>query len=748
MRTVLIALIGLATLAAEPLKQGDHFQINGKTISITKIDSLPVVENEFSKRFKWDSSENPKLKELRQKYRLDEVIAPGKDEFEKQLLLLDWANHRFKKFGKPSSPARGAREILEAIDQGHTFFCAHYADVFASAAASMGWIDRPLALRRPDNWGSGSTEHSSTEIWSNQFRKWVMLDPTFAMYVEKDGVPLNAWEIRQEWFYNDAKGLIFVLDKDRKRYRKSDMPVFRGQHAGFGHLVLDGGAINPYGFIGYIPNNDLMDRGPDYGGMFITKDKICDGTKWHTRIGPSDPAHEPYFPINQAAMEIVLDGDVFKVGLKTLTPNFKTYLVRKGDGPWMASGDSVLWKPRGPVNRLEVKTINKFGVEGPLSVAVVEVGHQADTGRQAASETQEAIAKVEIGKNRELRVNGKPFFPLMSWAQRSTRFELLKSLGFNAFCGGRASDYLPAAEKAGGYAMVGFDEKFIAHPALLAWTHNDEPDLGFDKGGKPRKSAEEVVADYQRIRGKDTSRPVFLNLTSGFIEMGGKKLSDERRRYYQTVAGGADILSFDYYPIYGWNRPDRLMWVAEGITQLRTFGGEKRPVMECIETSKGSQWVDYGKQIDVKPMHTRAEVWMAIIRGATGIMYFTHAWRPAFNEFEPTEEMRGELKRLNAQITRLTPVIVADEFGGKVQIAFEDGIHGEIMARQHEGSVYLFANNLDLKWRAGRATIAMEGLKKGTKIEVVDEGREIVAEEGRFPDQFEPLVVHVYRIIR
>ncbi|HEV8290845.1 MAG TPA: transglutaminase domain-containing protein, partial [Tepidisphaeraceae bacterium] len=170
------------------LKPGEKFDIGRKSGVVSKIDTLPLVENEFTQRFKWDSFDNPKLKELKEKYRLDEVVASGKDEFEKQLLLLDWVNHRFKKFGKPDSPARGAKEILEAIDQGHTFFCSHYGDVFVSAAASMGWIDRPLALRRPDNWGSGSTEHTSTEIWSNQFRKWVMLDPTFAMYVEKDGL--------------------------------------------------------------------------------------------------------------------------------------------------------------------------------------------------------------------------------------------------------------------------------------------------------------------------------------------------------------------------------------------------------------------------------------------------------------------------------------------------------------------------------------------------------------------------------
>src|SRR6266566_1181363 len=136
--------------------------------------------------------------------------------------------------------------------------------------------------------------------------------------------------------------------------------------------------------------------------MFISKDKVCEGTKWHTRVGPKDPASEPYFPMGQAAIEVFSEADGLKVALKTLTPNFKTYLSRINGGEWKESGDAIGWKVRDGGNRLEVKTINKFGVEGPVSLVVVDV--------EAVG-----IQKVEVGKNRELRVNGKPFFPLMSW---------------------------------------------------------------------------------------------------------------------------------------------------------------------------------------------------------------------------------------------------------------------------------------------------------------------------------------------
>ncbi len=371
---ILMALGAAASAADNPtaaLNAGESFSLGGKQAVVRKLDFLPLVENDYSRRFKFDAASNPKLAQLRAQNKLDEVVAPGKDEFDRQVLLLDWVNRRFKKFGTPSAKPHGALEILHDIDDGHTFFCAHYADVLASAAASLGWIDRTLALRRPAKTGSG--EHSSTEIWSNQFGKWILFDPTFAMYVEKDGQPLNAYELRQEWFYNEGKDLTFVLGKDRQRYKKADLPLFRQRFAGFGDLKLDDGALDVYAFIGYVPNTDLMDAGPDYGQMFITRDKLCDGTEWHKRVNPAKPAEEPYFPLGQAALELVPAGEQVRVNLKTLTPNFKTFEVRTDDGPWKPCGSAVDWQLHAGANRLEARTLNAFDVQGHVSVAEIEL---------------------------------------------------------------------------------------------------------------------------------------------------------------------------------------------------------------------------------------------------------------------------------------------------------------------------------------------------------------------------------------
>src|SRR5204863_6931946 len=202
----------------------------GRQATVRKFDTLPVIESEYTKRLRFDGADNPKLKERRATYTLDEVVAGGKDEFDRQLLLLDWTHRQFKKFGRPTANPKGALEILKNVAEGHTFFCSQYGETFISAAASLGWIDRALALRRHRDYpGAGSPEHTSTEIWSNQYRKWIMLDPTANMHVEKDGVPLNAYEIRTEWFSHEGKDLVFSIGKERKKHRKADLPIFLGR---------------------------------------------------------------------------------------------------------------------------------------------------------------------------------------------------------------------------------------------------------------------------------------------------------------------------------------------------------------------------------------------------------------------------------------------------------------------------------------------------------------------------------------
>jgi hypothetical protein len=170
-----------------------------------------------------------------------------------------------------------------------------------------------------------------------------------------------------------------------------------------------------------------------------------------------------------------------------------------------------------------------------------------------------------------------------------------------------------------------------------------------------------------------------------------------------------------------------------------------RPVYAWIETSRGGQYTGpLERQKAVTGRHIRAEVWMAICRGATAIGYFTHVWKPAYSQFGVPDENRRALAEVNGQITRLAPAILGRPLARKTACAGADA-KLDALFRDHDGATYVFAVNYDERDKATRGTFEVEGLAAGTTVEVVDEGRTLTAGDGRFSDAFEPLAVHVYR---
>jgi hypothetical protein len=239
-----------------------------------------------------------------------------------------------------------------------------------------------------------------------------------------------------------------------------------------------------------------------------------------------------------------------------------------------------------------------------------------------------------------------------------------------------------------------------------------------------------------------------MTLTGHFLPFFEKWSAEQRTTLYPEYIKAADVIGYDIYPIYGWNKPEWLHLVHDGTAQLRRLAGD-RPVYAWIETSRGSQWTGaLENQKPVLPMHIRAEVWMALCRGATAIGYFTHIWKPEYKQFGVPPENVQAMRAINDQITRLAPVILSGPAKVKAAIQLDGQLKADIMARQYEGEVYLFAVNYDPQQKAGRAVIEVEGLEAGTRIEVVEEDRVIEAAKGAFTDDFGPLAVHIYRIRR
>jgi len=281
---------------------------------------------------------------------------------------------------------------------------------------------------------------------------------------------------------------------------------------------------------------------------------------------------------------------------------------------------------------------------------------------------------------------------------------------------------------------------------------------GFDADGEnlllapprhePRARPPETLEKHRAIKTADPSRPVFMTLTGHFHPHFQKWTDRQRDSLYPAYVAAADVVGYDIYPIYGWNKPQWIYLVHDATERLVELAGT-RPVYAWIETSRGGQWTGpLEGQTEVTPAHIRAEVWMAICRGATAIGYFTHVWKPSYAQFGVPEENRKAIREINGQITRLTPAILGRESQGTVTIEAGSDAKLDVMAKEHDGKLYVFAVNYDERLVKSKATVGVKDLPAGTQVTVLDEDRTICSKAGSFADEFEPLAVHVYRIDR
>lgn len=360
---------------------------------------------------------------------------------------------------------------------------------------------------------------------------------------------------------------------------------------------------------------------------------------------------------------------------------------------------------------------------------------------------------VEIGANRELRVEGRPFFPLMNFYQSPASFENAAKMGLNAYFMPGAKpppkDYLDALWQRKLYGMVPFDAAAVGHPALLAWVQPHEPDRAYLLSQKAEMSPQKMAEAYAAIKKADPSRPVVLDLSPEYLSKAefARNVTDEQKRTaYPAYAKAGDILTYNVYPVWGLNKPEKIDWVAEAADDLRLLVGRKKPFLAMIETTTGWREIKPEEQKPLSIDDIRSEVWMAITHGATGIIYFTHRFKPAFSEHGIDDARHAELKKLNEQITRLAPAILDADAAEQPTVAIEGGLAVSVLGKIHQGRLYIIAQNIDMQRRGGRGAVTVKGLKAGTTVEVVDEGRTIAAEDGKFADTFGPLAVHIYRV--
>jgi hypothetical protein len=347
------------------------------------------------------------------------------------------------------------------------------------------------------------------------------------------------------------------------------------------------------------------------------------------------------------------------------------------------------------------------------------------------------------------------FFPMAVWLQSPANAQRYRAIGINTYVGlwrGPTEEQLDILDKAGMHLICGQDQRslrFKGRPTIVGWMHGDEPDnarsLGSGKGYGPPIPPARIVEGYRRIRKADPDRPVMLNLGQGVAWDGwhGRRVRTNHPEDYPKYLEGCDIASFDIYPA-SHEKPEiagQLWYLPYGVARLRRWTDGRKDVWCCIETTR----ID---NVNCKPTpnQVRSEVWMALIHGAKGIIYFAHQFKPKFIEagLLADEEMAREVAAINRQVRELAPILKSPDVAGATMVTSSQArVPIDFVVKRHDGQMYLFA----VAMRQGEATATFKmSDPTDARVEVLGEGRTIRSVGGRWEDRFTDYQFHLYQI--
>lgn len=359
--------------------------------------------------------------------------------------------------------------------------------------------------------------------------------------------------------------------------------------------------------------------------------------------------------------------------------------------------------------------------------------------------------------------NGLPsdpgYFPIAVWLQQPKNAGKYKAAGINLYVGlwkGPTEEQLAELKKAGMQVICAQNKVGMAHgddPIIVGWMHGDEPDnaqlitdpeTGKKSYGGP-VPPQRIVDDYEKLRAADPTRPVMLNLGQGVAndEWHGRG-SGAHKDDYLTYVKGCDVVSFDVYPVVGIRKPDGenyLWYVPKGVSRLRKWSNDEKIVWNCIECTHISS------EKKATPHQVKAEVWMSLIHGSMGLIYFVHEWKPKFNEHALLDDpdMLASVTATNNQIHKLAPVLNSPTIkDGAAVKSSQKEVPIALMVKRHEGATYVFS--VGMRNAPTRGFFEANELPETATAEVIGEGRGIPVKNGKFEDDFRAYDVHIYRI--
>lgn len=345
------------------------------------------------------------------------------------------------------------------------------------------------------------------------------------------------------------------------------------------------------------------------------------------------------------------------------------------------------------------------------------------------------------------------FFPIGVWLQSPQRLDQYRSIGVNLFVGTNGeltAEDLERFGNAGVFVIADRTEGFPlsrAEGVVLGWRVPGEPDNA-QKQADGRWGAcvapAQLLTQYRELKALDR-RPVFLNFGRGVAQLGWNgrgSCTGNAETYYPDGARGGDIVSFDIYPVA--SASGRLELVAEGVRNLVRWSRQsdpRRPVWNYIEAAP-----ILGGAVPT-PAQLRSEVWLSIINGSRGILYFPwrvsdHGERVREDALFGYPELVAAVRTINHEVRSLAPVINRGRRLAGLTVTSSTGAPVSAVALQYRRSIYLFA----ALERPVPATVSFAAPWLRAKKVVRTAGDAVASGDGGFADSFDGYGVRLYRI--
>jgi len=360
-----------------------------KELRIVEFDTPPIVRGRYP--FQYESFGARGLKELRRRYALNKLIAKGKTEFEQILLLRDWVSRRWDHgYCNVDNWSKTGLDYLRRAAKGECFTCAVYALTLTEILTAMGFPARNITMAQANTDFIGPDDeigHCVTEVWSNQFRKWVVLDADSAAHFELDGIPLSALEVRNAWINKKWKKVAFVRGKHIPKIVSMgppDTPPLAQLQANMKRFVKYN-TMEYYHNLEFHMSNRHFTPTRRRAPLLVWSDQHSPPriVRQNVAVDPTarvttELKDDIYYTLNHAHIRLHCPRrskgkpvPTLIVRLNTETPWFAHFDARLDGKKWRKRPRRFTWNLHNGVNVIEVRPVNQFGREGIVSRVTV-----------------------------------------------------------------------------------------------------------------------------------------------------------------------------------------------------------------------------------------------------------------------------------------------------------------------------------------------------------------------------------------